>query len=74
MLYFYSINLFCANNMKPYNNFYVLPRRRGYGIVFKKNKEENLKKFKETDWSQVAFLSTNSAYNIRVSKIVDVFN
>jgi hypothetical protein len=65
---------FGASNMKPYDNFDILPRRKGYGIVFRKNREENLKKFKETDWSKVAFLSTNSAYNIRVSKIVDVFN
>jgi hypothetical protein len=65
---------FGASNMKPYDNFDILPRRKGYGIVFKKDKKKNLKKFKETDWSKVAFLSTNSAYNIRVSKIVDVFN
>jgi len=65
---------FGASNMKPYDNFDILPRRKGYGIVFKKNKKKNLKKFKEIDWSKVAFLSTNSAYNIRTSKIVDVFN
>ena len=45
--------------------------KKGYGIVFINDKEENLKKFKTVDWSDVAFLSTNSAYNIRSSQITD---
>lgn len=60
-------------NMKFYNNFDTLPRKKGYGIVFLKNKNENIKKFKEIDWSDVAFLSTNSAYNIRSSQIIKQF-
>ena len=64
---------FGKENMKYYESFDMLPRNKGYGIVFIKDKEENLKKFKSIDWSNVAFLSTNSAYNIRSSQINDKF-
>jgi hypothetical protein len=64
---------FGKDNMKYYDNFQDLPKKRGYGIVFNLNKKDNIKKFKETDWSSVAFLSTNSAYNIRTSQIANVF-
>jgi hypothetical protein len=64
---------FGKENMKYYTNFDTLPRKKGYGIVFLKNKEAYLKKFKEIDWSNVAFLSTNSAYNIRSSQIINQF-
>ena len=55
---------FDKDTMKYYDNFDTLPRKKGYGIVFIKDKEKNLEKFKNIDWSNVAFLSTNSAYNI----------
>jgi len=64
---------FGKEQMKYYDSFDTLPRRKGYGIVFLKNKEENLKKFINTDWSKVGFLSTNSAYNIRSSQIINKF-
>ena len=64
---------FGKDNMKYYENFDTLPRKKGYGIVFLKDKEKNLEKFKNIDWSNVAFLSTNSAYNIRSSQITDKF-
>jgi hypothetical protein len=64
---------FGKENMKYYNSFDMLPRKKGYGIVFMKNKEDNLKKFRNIDWSDVAFLSTNSAYNIRSSQINEKF-
>lgn len=64
---------FGKENMKYYESFDMLPRKKGYGIVFIKDKEKNLKKFKSIDWSNVAFLSTNSAYNIRSSQINDKF-
>lgn len=64
---------FGKDTMKYYDNFQDLPKKRGYGIVFNLNKKDNMKKFKETDWSNVAFLSTNSAYNIRTSQIANVF-
>ena len=64
---------FGKENMKYYDSFDNLPRKKGYGIVFIKDKKENLEKFKNIDWSNVAFLSTNSAYNIRSSQITDKF-
>ena len=60
-------------NMKYYDSFDTLPGKKGYGVVFFKDKEENIKKFKNINWSEVAFLSTNSAYNIRSSQITDKF-
>lgn len=65
---------FGKENMKYYLSFESLPGRRGYGIVFNKNKIENKKKFKEIEWSDIAFLSTNSAYNLRSSQIFNLFN
>ena len=64
---------FGKNNMKYYSCFDELPGRKGYGVVFNKNKTNNLEKFKSIDWSEVAFLSTNSAYNIRTSQITAQF-
>ena len=69
-----SSTCFGKDNMIYYNSFDELPRQKGYGIVFLKNKEESLKKFKNIDWSTVAFKSTNSAYNIRKSQIIEAFN
>lgn len=65
---------FGKDNMKFYTSFQELPRKKGYGIVFNLEKDKNLKKFKEIDWSTVAFLSTNSAYNIRTSQISEQFS
>lgn len=64
---------FGKENMKYYNSFDSLPRKKGYGIVFIKDKKENIKKFKNIEWFKVAFLSTNSAYNIRSSQIINKF-
>ena len=64
---------FGKHNMKYYDSFDMLPGKKGYGIVFFENKEENLKKFKTIEWSNIAFLSTNSAYNIRSSQISEKF-
>jgi hypothetical protein len=57
-----------------YNSFDELPRKKGYGIVFLKNKVTSLQKFKTIVWATVAFKSTNSAYNIRKSQIIEAFN
>jgi hypothetical protein len=64
---------FGKDNMRSYNTFESLPGRKGYGIVFLKNKEANMEKSRGIDWSTVAFLSTNSAYNLRTSLIMDAF-
>ncbi len=63
---------FGKENMRCYQTFDELPGRKGYGIVFKQNKDESLQKAKSIDWPSVAFLSTNSAYNLRTSKIIEV--
>lgn len=65
---------FGKDNMRYYETFDELPRRKGYGVVFNKDREENIYKFKSIDWSSVAFLSTNSAYNIRTSQIQSQFS
>jgi hypothetical protein len=62
---------FGKQNMKYYDSINDLPGKRGYGIVFYEDKENNIKKFKTIDWSKIAFLSTNSAYNIRMSQITE---
>jgi len=58
--------------MKPYKSFYDLPNERGYGVVIKRNKDEIKKVLFDTDWKNVAFLSTNSALNLRTSLIQDI--
>jgi hypothetical protein len=64
---------FGKENMKLYTSFEDLPGKKGYGIVFFKDKESNTLKAKTIDWSSVAFLSTNSAYNLRTSIISTQF-
>jgi len=64
---------FGKENMKYYESFDTLPRKKGYGILFNLQKQENIQKFKEIDWTKIAFLSTNSAYNIRSSQIAELF-
>ena len=65
---------FGKENMCFYPSFNALPGRRGYGVVFHKEKEKNINKFRDIDWSSIAFLSTNSAYNIRKSQIAGQFS
>ena len=58
----------CFNGMKAYNSYYDLPNRRGFGIVILK--KELKKELKKIDWrNKYAFLSTNSALNLRSSLI-----
>lgn len=64
---------FGKENMKYYNSFDILPQKKGYGIIFHTKKIQNIARFKEINWSNVAFLSTNSAYNIRSSQIMNQF-
>ena len=51
--------------MTTYDNFESLPQRRGYGIVVQSRDTEINSVMRETDWSDVAFVSTNGAYNLR---------
>jgi hypothetical protein len=64
---------FGKNNMKLYDSFDKLPGKKGYGVVFFKNKEIMVGRANSIDWGEVSFLSTNSAYNIRTSIIVNQF-
>ena len=70
---FLPATLFDKKKFKPYNSFNELPNKRGYGIVFLKNKDQNLSKFWGINWGDYVFLSTNSAVNIRSSIIYDLF-
>ena len=65
---------FGMENMKYYTSFNKLPGKKGYGIVFNSNKKQLISKFKKIDWTKVAFLSTNSACNIRTSQITRAIN
>ena len=59
---------FGKENMRLHDSFKELPKK-GYGVVFLKDKERLLAKAKKVDWSAVAFLSTNSMFNLRTSII-----
>lgn len=65
---------FGKTSMKCYNKFEDLPNKRGYGLIFLKNKNIYIDKAFQTKWEDVAFLSTNSAYNLRSSKIYELFD
>ena len=64
---------FGKDNMRWYDSFEKLPGKKGYGIVFFQNKTEMVEKSKKINWSDTAFLSTNSAYNLRSSQIYNLF-
>lgn len=59
----------CFSGMKAYDSFYDLPNKRGYGIKIYKNKEKILEIINSINWESVAFLSTNSALNLRTDLI-----
>ncbi len=62
---------FGKENMKYHNDFEKLPSRRGYGIVINSNKDLIKNKCEKLIWSDIGFKSTNSAYNIRSSQIMN---
>ena len=60
----------CFKGMMAYKSFLELPNKRGYGIVFLKNKNQLQDLFfNKINWMDVAFLSTNSATNLRTNLI-----
>ena len=64
---------FGISNVKCYLNFKELPCERGFGIVFSEDcKNEMMDKMMRIKWEEIAFLSTNSAYNLRSSQIYSV--
>ena len=60
---------FGRDAMRIYETFEELPNGKGYGIVFHENKQTMIEKARSIEWSNVAFLSTNSAFNLRTSLI-----
>lgn len=67
--FYLPITCFGETNMKIYENFYELPKKMGIGIILKKDKD-NLNNFLyKTKWPEVAFQSTNGAYNLRFDLI-----
>jgi len=65
---------FGKENVRMYDSFEELPGKKGYGIVFHKNKAEQIEKARTIQWDNIAFLSTNSAYNLRSSQIYALFS
>ena len=65
---------FGKENMKCYMNFEDLPGKKGYGILFTCNKQYMINKMLNIEWDKIAFLSTNSAYNLRSSQIYFLFD
>ena len=63
---------FGPDKMKTYSNFDDVPKKTGYGIVFLKEKEIASDIINKTDWSTIAFKSTNGAYNLRTDLIESV--
>ena len=60
----------CFSGMKAYKNFSDLPNKRGYGLVFLQHQQELIDLFHTINWQEVAFLSTNSALNLRTDLIM----
>ena len=60
----------CFSGMKAYQNFHDLPNKRGYGLVFLQHQENLIALFQQINWQEVAFLSTNSALNLRTDLIM----
>jgi hypothetical protein len=66
---------FGINNMRAYDTFENLPNRRGYGVCFFEDKNNNSSitsraaRARQILWSDVAFRSTNAALNLRQSLI-----
>lgn len=60
---------FGKDTMRVYDSFNELPNKKGYGIVFHRDKAAMIGKARKMDWGSISFLSTNSAYNLRTSII-----
>lgn len=64
---------FGSKNMTCYDSFEDLPNKKGYGIVFGRDKKYYTEIANKIDWASVSFVSTNSALNLRKSKILQAF-
>lgn len=61
-------------NMRCYMSFDELPGKKGYGIVFTENNQQMIETMLKIEWDKIAFLSTNSAYNLRSSQIYSLLH
>ena len=63
--YYLPSTCFGEDCMKIYDDFEELPHRRGYGIVAINHQNNIQDIMNEINWSEVAFPSTNGAFNLR---------
>lgn len=63
---------FGEENMCLKNSFYDLPQQRGYGIIIEN--PQLIDKIKNLNWKDIAFISTNGAFNLRRSLIIKAIN
>ena len=63
--YYLPSTCFGEDCMKVYDDFEELPHRRGYGIVAINHQNNIQDIMNEINWSEVAFPSTNGAFNLR---------
>ena len=61
--------VFGSEAMQLYPNFDALPGRRGYGIILKSKHQLVSQIINDAPWHDVAFKSTNGAYNLRFDLI-----
>jgi hypothetical protein len=61
--------VFGKSNMHLYSSFDELPGRKGYGILIDNLTQDVVHSIEAIDWSEVAFVSTNNAYNLRFDLI-----
>lgn len=60
----------CFRGMQAYSSFEELPNKRGYGVVFLREKDAlRALFFSQINWEKIGFFSTNSAINLRSSII-----
>jgi hypothetical protein len=67
--YYLPSTCFGKEKMKLYHDFEELPQRKGYGIVVLSQKELVNSAIESIDWSEVCFVSTNGACNLRFDLI-----
>ena len=62
----------CFSKMQAFEKFSDLPHKRGYGVLILRNKKEIRNLLLNHNWKNTAFLSTNSALNLRKSLIENI--
>ena len=63
--------VFGKANMHLYESLDSLPGRKGYGILIQNITDELVLSINQIDWSEVAFVSTNNAFNLRFDLIAN---